>query len=368
MEDQEIRVADVAQVTVSLLAKLKRVYYRNELGDFRVAVMHDFSFDRLVHLEDFTRFSQSAQTILSQTGGVFRENYQTIQQGGCAANTATALARLGIDTYFIARTDQLGLNLLEFYLKQVGVNISHVKLGGTLALSTALEVGPEKINIIIDDEKSFGPFGFDDLDNDDLELIGSCHMVGVFDWSANPYGTDLAGRLLDHLDGQQIPVYLDTSDPTPRATEIPDLFDRVFCHPALTYLSLNENELGQYTGSSDTTPLVQLIRLAQILKRSTSASLCVHTATYAMHVDNYVNIMPSYELDPLRTTGAGDSWNAGDIVGHLLGLEPAERLLLANAVAGYYVVSPQGLRPNLKQVIEFVESKQGQMRPLDWMR
>jgi sugar/nucleoside kinase (ribokinase family) len=76
-------------------------------------------------------------------------------------------------------------------------------------------------------------------------------------------------------------------------------------------------------------------------------------------------VVPTYQLHPLRTTGAGDSWNGGNILGLLLNLDPGERLLLANAVAGYYIVSPVARRQDLDEIIDFIKDYQHRMRDLE---
>lgn len=358
---------DLLKVSQNVVTRLQQARNNNELGRYRAIIMHDFSLDHLVHLDSYEDFDQRARTILSQKGGLLPKSRQTLQQGGCAANTATTLARLGIDTHFITRIDEVGLTLLKFYLEQVGVSISRVKLGGSLALMTALEIGPEKINIMINDADSFGPFGFDDLDAGDLQLIESADLVGVFDWCLNPKGTDLAGRLFKYLEGKKIITYMDTSDPAPRKMEIPELFERVFVQPGLAYLNVNENELKQYAGSPQIPDSSQsLLKLAQSLKARIPAALNVHTANFAMSVDDsFSQVIPTYQLHPLRTTGAGDSWNGGNILGLLLNLDPAERLLLANAVAGYYIISPVVRRPDLDEIIDFIKNYQHRMRDLE---
>jgi sugar/nucleoside kinase (ribokinase family) len=359
-------MADTVKVSKNLVARLKQAQRSNELSQYRAVIMHDFSLDRLVHVDSYEQFDQRVRTVLSQKGGLLPRSQQTLQQGGCGANAATTLARLGIETYFITRIDELGMALLEFYLHRgAGVNISHVKLGGRLALMTALEVGSEKINVMINDEESFAPFGFDDLEEKDLTLMESADLVGVFDWCLNLKGTDLASRLFDHLSDGEAMTYLDTSDPAPRKDEIPELFDKVLSHPGLSHLNLNENELRQYTGATGVEEsLPTLLDLTDRLNLQIPAALSVHTATFAIFADQSTWTIPTYRITPLRSTGAGDSWNGGNMLGLLLKLEPAERLLLANAVAGYYVASPEVKRPNLTEVIEFIESKQDQIREL----
>jgi len=60
----------------------------------------------------------------------------------------------------------------------------------------------------------------------------------------------------------------------------------------------------------------------------------------------------------LRSTGAGDAWNAGNIFGDALGLPDSCRLTLANAVAGFYVSSLTAEHPTLPKLIEFCNKQQ----------
>jgi sugar/nucleoside kinase (ribokinase family) len=53
-------------------------------------------------------------------------------------------------------------------------------------------------------------------------------------------------------------------------------------------------------------------------------------------------------------TGAGDSWNAGNIVGELSGLPHIERLLLANATAAYYIQDEAGKHATRQNIVDFL--------------
>jgi sugar/nucleoside kinase (ribokinase family) len=183
-------------------------------------------------------------------------------------------------------------------------------------------------------------------------------VAGVFDWSLNPLGTELAEGLFRHCTGRGILTYLDTSDPAPRRDEIPGLFQRVLSLSSLSHLNLNENELKQFTGAqSGGDSSQELIALARELLGRISACLTVHTERYSLSLDPEVSLMPTFQARPLRTTGAGDSWNGGNILGLLLGLPPMERLLLANAVAAYYIESPTASRPDPEQLIRFLQTR-----------
>jgi ribokinase len=68
---------------------------------------------------------------------------------------------------------------------------------------------------------------------------------------------------------------------------------------------------------------------------------------------DYVN---AFKVEPRRATGAGDCWNAADIVGHLAGLDPRERLTFANAYASSYVRNIYAEPPTMKETFEFLDS------------
>ena len=353
------------RTSASLVANLEHASRSGTLGEYRVVVMNDFSLDRCICVDDIDEFIDRLRKTYSQKGGLLPQTRQMVNQGGCAANTATTLARLGAGATFITRTSELGRVLLDYYLGRAGVDLSRVKDGGTLAVTSCIEIGENRYNIMVNDGESYGGFGFADLDQEDLRLIQNAHVAGVFDWCLNCLGTDLAEGLFQHCAGTEVMTYLDTSDPAPRRAEIPELFDRVLTLPSLSHLNLNENELKQVTGglAAGDAP-GELIELAQELKAKVIAALTVHTEHFSFTLDGAVTLVPTYRARPLRTTGAGDSWNGGNILGLLLGLPPTERLLLANAVAAFYIESPSAQRPTLEELIRFIKSRRDDLRKL----
>ncbi len=243
-----VKVANVKEVSSALVARLRKARRSAELSSYRVAVMNDFSLDRCIYIDDLDRFIERLQAVYAQKGGLIPQTRQAVNQGGCAANTATTLARLGVKAALITRTSELGRVLLDYYLGRAGVDLSQVKTDGALAITSCIEVGVHKYNIMVNDGASYGGFGFRDLNAEDLELIGKSHIAGVFDWSLNSFGTDLAEGLFRYCADRSVFTYLDTSDPAPRRAEIPQLFERVLSQPCLSHINLNENELKQFTG------------------------------------------------------------------------------------------------------------------------
>jgi fructose-1-phosphate kinase PfkB-like protein len=83
----------------------------------------------------------------------------------------------------------------------------------------------------------------------------------------------------------------------------------------------------------------------------------VHTRDLAFSLGQggaYAEAKPP-SMEGRRATGAGDAWNAGNILGHLLELAPEERLTLANTVATAYVTNPEPTHPTLPEVAALLD-------------
>lgn len=71
--------------------------------------------------------------------------------------------------------------------------------------------------------------------------------------------------------------------------------------------------------------------------------------------DRETGRMPAFDVQPKRLTGAGDAWNAGDIFGEIIGLSDDLRLILANAVAAYYISYPERKHPARQDLMKFLD-------------
>jgi len=352
-----------------LLRCLKRVKPRT----FRVVVMPDFFIDRLItYPGEVEQFSHTIAEIAGRLGGNIHDVKQTELRGGNAANTAAALATLGAKVFPIIKTGQLGLHLLKFHLEPLGVDLSHVKADGETALTTALELNyqEEKVNVMMGDLGSLPNFGPKDLLEEDFQLLRGADYVCVFNWaSLRRWGTKLAEDVFNYVKNNgKAKTYYDTGDPSPNKNHIPKLMKKVLLKKNLDIFGVNENEAFIY--ASQLNPEVKSLqkklahhdlakKCAQILAKHISARVDLHTSAFAgsFTKDNEV-IVPAFHVSALRSTGAGDAWNAGNIFGDALGLPDSCRLTLANAVAVYYVSSPTAEHPAMRKLIEFCSKQQ----------
>jgi len=349
------------------LGEMRR-FLRREIGEVNVVVMPDFFLDRLISLNwDVKEFSDTLGNIVKRKGGSTDGIEQTELRGGNAINTASALAALDVKVTPIVCTSKLGLQLIKFYLKPFGVNLSHIKIFEKPSITTAMEFKTEngKVNIMLRDVGALADFGPHHLDEQDFRVIEKADYVCVFNWAGTRrFGTALAKTVFRHVKTRgEDKTYYDTADPTPNKTEIPGLVTNVLQSTYVDILSVNENEAVCYASqlSDEVKELRKRLQFdelamesARILASRLSARVDLHTTRFsATFRKKGETVVPSFKVPVLRATGAGDAWNAGNILGDIYGLSDGCRLALANAVAAYYISNPRGMHPTRKHLIKF---------------
>ena len=335
---------------------------------FSAVVMPDFFLDRFITYEgNIEQLSKVFTEIAKRKGGTVHGIKQTELRGGNATNTAAALTALGAKVYPIINTSPLGLRLLRFYLEPFGVDLSHVKTSGSMALTTALEFTyqKERVNVMMSDLGSLPEFGLSDLTSEDFQLLREADYVCVFHWSGTRrWGTELAEGVFHHVkDEGKGKTYYDTSDPTPKREDVPKLVKKILLNDVVDIFSVNENEAFYYASelSKEVRCLQKTLKpeklakeCARILAENLSARIDLHTTTFAGSFTSETEIVvPAFKVPVLRATGAGDAWNAGNIFGDALGFSDSCRLALANLTAAYYISSPTAEHPTLSKLKEF---------------
>ena len=352
--------------------------YTNDLSTFlkqdsreiRTVVMPDFFLDRLINLEcDPSSFSTIVTNIANRKGGSIDGIAQTDLRGGNAVNTASALAALGVNVTPIICTNKHGLQQLRYYLKPRRVDLSHVKILEKASLTTALELKSEngKANVMLRDLGSLADFGSATLTDDDYELIEMADYVCLFNWAGTRRnGTELARSVFQRVKAKgKGKTYFDTADPTPNREKIPELMENVLKTRLVDVLSLNENEAVTYASHISSEVDVKrggkrfdelALESARLLAKRLPGRIDLHTTSFSgTFTKRNETVVPAFKIKPLRATGAGDAWNAGNILGDASELSAEGRLTLANAVAACYVSSLEGMHPTRKQLIQFLE-------------
>jgi len=311
--------------------------------EFKVAVMPHFCIDNLIQSgESCDSFVEKFRMIAVQGGGNLVMK-QALNRGGKAANCASALSHLGISPYLIAKTDLPGYKLLEHFFEGTEVELSHVKRDGELAFTTAIEL--EGVNVMLSCPGSLCQFGPEYLTDRDEELIKESDIVCISDWGLNERGTELASHVFSLVKKKgKGKTFFDPGDPSPkkgREKEEVEKMKDMLRRGLVDILSVNENEVTRYGG-------------IEFLRNVTKVDL--HTEAYVktFHLDKETEEIPAFSVEPERLTGAGDAWMAGDILGEAMGLDDRSRLMLANAVAAFYISDPAGRHPEAQDLINFL--------------
>ena len=339
-----------------------------------VVVMPDFFLDRLISLNQSPEtFFKTVVNVVKRKGGSIDGIVQKDIRGGNAVNTASALASLGIKVTPIICTDKLGFQFLKFYIKSSKISLSHVKIVEKPSITTAIEFKTKsgKTNVMLRDVGSLADFKPENLDIEDYEVIEKADYVCVFNWAGTrKQGTELAETVFRYVKTRgKGKTYFDTADPTPNRGKVQSLMEKVLQADLVDILSLNENEAVFY--ASKLNPKIRVLerRLnfeelakesAKILAEQLNTRIDLHTTSFsATLTKENETIIPTFNVPVLRATGAGDAWNAGNIVGDAYGLSNGARLTLANAVAAYYISNREGKHPTRQQLIKFCDKLRG---------
>jgi sugar/nucleoside kinase (ribokinase family) len=345
-------------------------FLKEKPEELNVVVMPDFFYDRLIHLNyDTESFSALIAKVINRKGGSLDGIAQTEIRGGNAVNTCSALAALGVNVTPLVCTSKLGLQRLKFYLEKYDVDFSHIKIVGRPSLTTALELKTEsgKANAMLRDLGALADFGSLDLSDRDYELIEKADYVCLFNWAGTrKYGTELAETVFGRVKAKgKGKTYYDTADPTPNRKNVSELMQKVLKTSIVDVLSLNENEAVCYAALlhdeiSEQQGKRRLDELAMeaatVLAKNLTARIDLHTTSFsATFTQKNEAVVPAFEVEALRATGAGDSWDAGNILADANGLSDECRLALANAVAAYYISDSEGLHPTRRNLVQFIE-------------
>jgi sugar/nucleoside kinase (ribokinase family) len=350
--------------------ELQSFLQNRQLKACKVVVLPDFFLDRLINLEwDVSEFSRLVADVIKRKGGSIDGISQTDLRGGNAINVGSALASLGSEVTLIVSTSQFGLKQIKYHFRNSSIDTSHVKTDGKASVTTAMEFKnqSEKTNVMIRDLGALADFGPANLDEGDYSLIEASDYVCLFNWAGTlKFGTVLAQTIFDRVKQKgKGKTYYDTADPNPNANAIPDLIEKVLKTDKVDILSLNENEAITYASILNDEGLNKkrmhlgfaelAMEAARILAKLLPARIDLHaTAFSATFKGNKEVVVPAFKVKVFRATGAGDAWDAGNILGDHNGFSDESRLMLANAVAACYLSDPDGLHPTKEKLSSFL--------------
>jgi ribokinase len=248
--------------------------------------------------------------------------------GGSAVNTAIALAKMGMDVGFIGRVgqDTLAKQLLAD-LEATGVDCSHVQVDPKVGTGLIF------IAVTIDGERTMfsarGANSYTQARDIDPNYFANCRWVHLSSYSFlahHQYETILTALdLAENSPYTRVSLDIGTEPALRARTQIMEIL------PRLDVILPNETELGLL---ADGRPIEEGLDYllngcganAVVTKRGSKGCL--------LAVGNKRVNLPPFKIKVKDTTGAGDNFNAGVVLGRLVGLSWEASAALGNALGG----------------------------------
>jgi sugar/nucleoside kinase (ribokinase family) len=349
--------------------ELQSFLEQKNFQECKVVVMPDFFLDRLINLDgDIAEFSGLIAQVAKRKGGSIDGIPQADLRGGNAINVASALASLGTKVTPIACTSEFGLQQIKYYFRNMPIDTAHIKTCGKASITTALEFQTSngKTNVMLRDLGALADFGPASLDEKNYGVIEDADYTCLFNWAGTvKFGTALAKAVFERAkNGGMGKTYYDTADPNPNAKAIPELMAKALKTDKVDILSVNENEAITYASLLDEGLKEKKERLgfaelameaARVLAKHLPARIDLHTTVFSATISGKREVViPTFKVKVLRATGAGDAWNAGNILGDRNRLSDECRLMLANAVSACYLSDVDGMHPTKEKLLGFL--------------
>lgn len=304
-------------------------------------------------LNNYTLYSQMKQyaerIISSGTGGVGMELISKRRVfGGFTVNIGYAAARLGVDTTVIG---VYGKDSLDPIFDEVEKECKVFSIGNP-ATTHVFEFDDGKILMShmeavqnLNWERIVNFVGLDKIKS----LLAESNIIGVGYWSLLPAFDEIFDNVCANIpnDGKERRFFFDFADflkkdaaslniSLQKLKEKNDTFPMTLSvneHEAAALFAA-QNETFDDKGRSITT------KTDDVRKNLGLDELVIHSPTFAVATSSkeapaFADAV--YCEKPLRTAGAGDSFNGGYIASTLAGLSLHERLEVANAAVGYFV-------------------------------
>jgi len=283
---------------------------------------------------------------MPEAGGLDLVEEIALRGGGCALNTGTALARLGVTVACAGKVgaDAFGSFVLGL-LDERGIDRSLVvrdEAAATSATVVLVDAAGERTFLHLPGAN--GTVRLDELDLDRLLGTRVLHVAGSLVMPA--LDGEPTARLLEEARRRGIWTSLDTVwDATGRWERLePSL-------PHLDLLCLGGSEAAAVSGERDPAAAAAWARARG------AATVAVKLGPDGSYVDGdgFAGHVPARTVDAVDSTGAGDAFVAGMLYAHLQGWPLERAAVLANALgaaATTAVGAAEGL-PTIEEVLEW---------------
>ena len=307
------------------------------------------SFDEVTLIEKMTQFAERINSVGS--GGMGIELIKKrIVFGGFTANIGYAAASLGINTIM---TGLFGDKEISPVFEPIQKICKMITIGPS-SITHALEFDDGKI-LMTDMESVLSvrwsrivdAIGMDEL----KKMLVESDIIGVGYWSLMPAFDEIVENICKILpeDGKKRKFFFDLADISKRdeASLIKTLKMLEGLNGKIPMiLSVNEHEgstVYKLYGEDFTNDGKDMAYKTESVRSKLGLDeLVVHTPHFAACAKKgeTAAVEPQgYVEKPVRTAGAGDTFNGGYIAGILAGMEPKDRLLLANGAVTYFLIN-----------------------------
>ena len=256
--------------------------------------------------------------------------------------------------------------MIENTFQKFGENAEIMISEGIQGKTTSMELyenveGDSKVNVILSDVGDNADFGKARVNTENhLKVLRRADAVIVANWASNLKGTELMKFAFEN--SPKALHFVDPADFQLRKEEFIEIL--ALLSNLIDVLSINENEcntLGSSFGLGTLLPWQSYSRqdiknAALKISKRLGISIDIHTklgSAWSNGKDS--EIVPTIRSEIRTLTGAGDVWDAADVVAYLAGLDPINRLMFANAASSLYVRSHSAESPSLEEVVELLD-------------
>jgi len=329
-----------------------------------IVVMPDFFIDRIIKLRSKEDFINALNQKAKFGGGSIRNMPTVDVKGGNAVNIAYCLAQLGAKVTLFTVSDKIGAAVLIHIFSKFGEKVNLRIADGKHGLTTSFEFINEqgfKANVMLSDTGDNINFGPERINSeDDLRILKNADAVAVVNWASNSSGTQLTEHVFKG--SPKSLHFIDPADIETRRQEFLDSLTKI--GNIIDILSINENECNSLAKAVGSDPLipsnnydpVDVKNAAAKIAEKVGLSIDLHTRIGAAWSNGReTSFANAIKVEPKTLTGAGDSWDAADILGHLAGLDTRERLMFSNAYVSLYIRNALAEPADFKGVLDLLE-------------
>ncbi|MBK1875489.1 carbohydrate kinase [Pelagicoccus mobilis] len=350
MSDARLLLAKTLRENVSQIQETSVVSGFDGFVDQLISVVEERqNLNSFTPVNSMTRFSE----LIGQAAG--RSSLREIvvnstAAGGCAVNLGDGLNKLGVKLDYFGTIGSPPHPAFDTFRSECR---SATAWGSEPGMTMALEFQDGKYMLSsVTQLADFNPQLLDTVlqNGSFLEACTKAEAIALTNWSLYPHMTEcweiLQNRVFDQLEHRPW-IFIDLVDPRSRsAKDIDCMLETLtkFQHSGRCILGGNLNEanvlcerLSLPRIEKEGPELTEhLVPLREKLGISEIAIHCIAGAATAAE-DGTAWIEGPYTPTPKKSTGAGDRYNAGYLLGRTLGLDLNQSCLLGSASSGFFV-------------------------------